>query len=209
MAPGISCELDSNLKPKETHMTNKENRSALGLPKTAPFERAITITIISIIASTFSLNSNAVRAKNNGDVSVVPSGEVKDPRQARVSFSESMRVAGAEDQNPPVTLSCSPDKGTWLDDKTFAFTFSAPLSAGLSCNYDWNKTFFTSRALPIPAPKSFDTGGPQIANTVPARYGPWSVEGFFAVKTTAPTNPERLKGKVNLRVDGIVTEIPA
>lgn len=190
-------------------MTKKENRSALGLPKNAPFERAITITIISIIASTFSLNSNTVRAKNNGNVSVVPNGEVKEPRQARVSFSESMRVPEAEDQNPPVTLSCSPHKGTWLDDKTFAFTFSAPLSAGISCNYDWNKTFFTSRALPIPAPKSFDTGGPQIANTVPATYGPWSVEGYFAVKTTAPTNPESLKGKVNLRVDGIATEIPA
>ena len=159
-----------------------------------------------LMAPTRSLEANEDRAL---PVSVFPEGAVTEPRQARIVFRESVRVPGAKDSAPPAELSCSEEQGTWLDEKTYAFTFASPLAAGKSCSFRWNKAFFSDRKMQMPGAKLFHTGGPQVEETKPSHYGVWTQEGVFAVRTSAPTLEASLRGRVKLLFEGVAETVPA
>jgi alpha-2-macroglobulin len=99
-----------------------------------------------------------------------PQGNVKDVRQVRARFSESMVAFGDFRAGQPFDISCS-EKGTsrWADDRNWIFDFDRDLPAGVRCEFRIKQGQRTLAGRDITGLRSFtfSTGGPFIIGSTP------------------------------------------
>jgi uncharacterized protein YfaS (alpha-2-macroglobulin family) len=100
-----------------------------------------------------------------------PQGTVKQVRQVRVRFSESMVPFGdPRAVEPPFDITCA-EQGTsrWADDRNWLFDFNRDLPAGVRCEFRARTGLCSLAGMEISGQRifSFSTGGPAITTTRP------------------------------------------
>jgi hypothetical protein len=100
-----------------------------------------------------------------------PEGVAKQVQQVTATFSDAMVPFGAPSHTlAPFRIDC-PAQGSarWIDERTWAYDFPSPLSAGLLCRFDLSPELKTLGGRPLGGTRafSFSTGGPAILRSDP------------------------------------------
>ncbi|MDX1958428.1 MAG: MG2 domain-containing protein [Leptospiraceae bacterium] len=137
--------------------------------------------------------------------SFTPQGLVKQIKQVKASFSESMISFG----NPRLKtdqfeVKCPvPGKGRWLDDKNFVYEFDKQLDSGIECSFQLKEEVKTSSGKAIVGKKlfSFNTGGPAAISVSPWAGSEIEEDQIFIVRTDGPVDESSLSN-VHFKIDG-------
>jgi uncharacterized protein YfaS (alpha-2-macroglobulin family) len=129
---------------------------------------AAGIAALSVLAAT-TWRADAARITR-----VSPQGTVKQVRQAVVKFDEPMVTFGAPNLPAPATIKCndaaaSAGQSHWIDDKTWAWDFTADLPPGIACSVDLKDGLKSAKGTALTGPKhyTFQTGGPFVESIEP------------------------------------------
>lgn len=105
---------------------------------------------------------------------VSPQGTVKQVRQVVVKFDESMVAFGAPNLPAPAAIKCNDPSASagqprWIDNKTWAWDFTADLPPGVACSVDLKDGLKSSAGTALAGPKhyAFQTGGPFVESLLP------------------------------------------
>ncbi|MFM0018666.1 alpha-2-macroglobulin family protein [Paraburkholderia azotifigens] len=145
---------------------------------------------------------------------VTPQGKVAQVRQVVVKFDESMVAFGAPDLPAPARIKCndaaaSAGQPRWIDDKTWAWDFTADLPPGVACSVDLNDGLKSSAGQPLTGPRhyAFETGGPFVQNVQP--YGGEIEEDqAFVVRLNGPATDASVQQHVWCESSGLGNRIP-
>lgn len=133
---------------------------------------------------------------------VSPQGKVAQVRQVVVKFDESMVAFGAPGLPAPARVKCSDASASagharWIDDKTWAWDFSADLPPGVACSVDLGEGLKSSAGVALKGPKhyTFETGGPIVQSIEP--YGGEIEENqAFVVRLNGPATDASVREHV-------------
>ncbi|MGT2471144.1 alpha-2-macroglobulin family protein [Paraburkholderia terrae] len=145
---------------------------------------------------------------------VTPQGKVAQVRQVVVKFDESMVAFGAPDLPAPARIKCndasaSAGQPRWIDDKTWAWDFTADLPPGVACSVDLNDGLKSSAGQALTGPRhyAFETGGPFVQNVQP--YGGEIEEDqAFVVRLNGPATDASVQQHVWCESSGLGNRIP-
>jgi uncharacterized protein YfaS (alpha-2-macroglobulin family) len=100
----------------------------------------------------------------------VPQGTARAVRQVQVRFSENMVSLGAPHLYNPFTVQCPlVGRGRWVDMRNWVLDFDRDLPTGIACSFNLAPGLKSLAGRPvktIPAMR-FDTGGPQLVDSMP------------------------------------------
>ncbi|WP_259294972.1 alpha-2-macroglobulin [Paraburkholderia sp. DHOC27] len=132
----------------------------------------VTLSVFAVCMAAFGLSSRHADAARITSVS--PQGKVAQVRQVVVKFDEAMIAFGSATAPPPAQVHCndataSTGQGHWIDEKTWAWDFTADLPPGMRCTVDLNDGLKTlsSHAMTGPRRFAFETGGPFVQEANP------------------------------------------
>ncbi|OUL84744.1 alpha-2-macroglobulin family protein [Paraburkholderia hospita] len=145
---------------------------------------------------------------------VTPQGKVAQVRQVVVKFDESMVAFGAPDLPAPARIKCndasaSAGQPRWIDDKTWAWDFTADLPPGVACSVDLNDGLKSSAGQALTGPRhyAFETGGPFVQNVQP--YGGEIEEDqAFVLRLNGPATDASVRQHVWCESSGLGNRIP-
>ncbi|BCZ78003.1 alpha-2-macroglobulin [Paraburkholderia terrae] len=145
---------------------------------------------------------------------VTPQGKVAQVRQVVVKFDESMVAFGAPDLPAPARIKCndasaSAGQPRWIDDKTWAWDFTADLPPGVACSVDLNDGLKSSAGQALTGPRhyAFETGGPFVQNVQP--YGGEIEEDqAFVLRLNGPATDASVQQHVWCESSGLGNRIP-
>ncbi|MFP3554644.1 MG2 domain-containing protein [Paraburkholderia sp. SIMBA_049] len=145
---------------------------------------------------------------------VTPQGKVAQVRQVVVKFDESMVAFGAPGLPAPARIKCndasaSAGQPRWIDDKTWAWDFTADLPPGVACSVDLNDGLksLAGQALTGPRHYAFETGGPFVQNVQP--YGGEIEEDqAFVLRLNGPATDASVQQHVWCESSGLGNRIP-
>ncbi len=148
-----------------------------------------------------------------------PQGEVATVRQARATFSEAMVDFGDPKLAAPFEVQCvaavaTPGTGRWVNDRTWAYDFSADLGPGTRCTFHLMADVKTRDGAKVAGKTSFSfsTGGPAILRNFPAaggEGGPGIDEAqVFVLVLNGPATPASVLANAWCEVSGIGERIP-
>ncbi|BDC38495.1 alpha-2-macroglobulin family protein [Paraburkholderia terrae] len=145
---------------------------------------------------------------------VTPQGKVAQVRQVVVKFDESMVAFGAPDLPAPARIKCndasaSAGQPRWIDDRTWAWDFTADLPPGVACSVDLNDGLKSSAGQALTGPRhyAFETGGPFVQNVQP--YGGEIEEDqAFVVRLNGPATDASVQQHVWCESSGLGNRIP-
>ncbi|MHB9839120.1 alpha-2-macroglobulin family protein [Paraburkholderia terrae] len=145
---------------------------------------------------------------------VTPQGKVAQVRQVVVKFDESMVAFGAPDLPAPARIKCndasaSAGQPRWIDDKTWAWDFTADLPPGVACSVDLNDGLKSSAGQALTGPRHyvFETGGPFVQNVQP--YGGEIEEDqAFVLRLNGPATGASVQQHVWCESSGLGNRIP-
>ncbi|OYD75416.1 UNVERIFIED_ORG: hypothetical protein BDU10_0453 [Burkholderia sp. CF145] len=145
---------------------------------------------------------------------ITPQGKVAQVRQVVVKFDESMVAFGAPDLPAPARIKCndasaSAGQPRWIDDKTWAWDFTADLPPGVACSVDLNDGLKSSAGQALTGPRhyAFETGGPFVQNVQP--YGGEIEEDqAFVLRLNGPATDASVQQHVWCESSGLGNRIP-
>jgi uncharacterized protein YfaS (alpha-2-macroglobulin family) len=137
-----------------------------------------------------------------------PQGTVKNIRQVRAQFSESMVPFGdPRELAEPFDISC-PEKGIarWADGKNWMYDFERDLPAGITCEFNLKAGLKALSGKEIGGPRtfSFSTGGPGIRRSIPEEGNEAIDEDqVFILLVDAEPDRDSVLQRVFFSVDGL------
>ena len=141
---------------------------------------------------------------------LTPQGEVARVNQVVVKFDEAAINFGDPKAPAPVTLSCSDAQasqgnGRWVNEREWAFDFSADLPPGVSCTAQAKAGFKSAKGADLTGTASFkfNTGGPFVQNIRPYQGSSIDEEQFFALQLNGPATLASVQANVWCAVDGL------
>ncbi|QNM95832.1 alpha-2-macroglobulin family protein [Chitinimonas koreensis] len=145
-------------------------------------------------------------------VSFSPQGAVREVRQAKAAFSDSMVRFGDPRLADPFEVACGEEKGSgrWIDDRTWVYDFVRDLPAATQCRFTLKPATRTlaGAALP-PAGFAFSTGGPEPTEVWPENWQPINENQVFIVAFGAAPTAQSLAAKARCEVEGVRERLPA
>lgn len=165
------------------------------------------VAILATLLSSFALAA--------GVDSFSPQGAVRDVRQAKALFSDSMVKFGDPRVADPFDVQCGEEKGTgrWIDDKTWVYDFVRDVPAAVACKFVLKGGLKTLKGDLLPATNFvFTTGGPepggpnnQIWPSTGERIGENQI---FMLAFGAPPTQQSLLAKTRCEVEGLRERLP-
>jgi hypothetical protein len=142
-------------------------------------------------------------------VTLVPSGEANRPEQIRLEFSAPVVIPSETALAAPakVDASCGEGSGTWIDERTWVYTFDTPVEGGNRCRVDLERSFVAKAGVRDPGVLSFHTGGPVVEDTRPFEYAALDEDSVLVVITSAPVDPATVTPNARVMVEGIATPV--
>lgn len=140
-----------------------------------------------------------------------PRGTIKDVRQVRAQFSESMVKFGDPQLPSPFDIECSqPGKAYWEDDKNWVYDYSADLPAGIRCTFTLKKDLKTlsNKALKGQQKFDFSTGGPIVRDSIPGKWGAITEDQYFVLALDAKPDVNSIKKLAYFKANSIEEKIP-
>lgn len=141
-----------------------------------------------------------------------PQGIVKNIRQVRAKFSQSMMPFGEpREAIAPFDIDC-PEKGTarWADDRNWIYDFARDLPAGVRCEFKIRQGLKTLSGIPVSDGRLFEfsTGGPSILSSDPYE-GAQSVneDQIFILQLDAQPTEASVLSNVYFTVEGIAERV--
>ncbi|MDQ7078628.1 MAG: MG2 domain-containing protein [Robiginitomaculum sp.] len=127
-------------------------------------------------------------------------------------FSTPMTSLGDPRQESPFTIDC-PAKGTgrWADDRNWIYDFDHDLPGGVRCTFTLKADVKTLSGARVASKKAyiFDTGGPNIADTLPYEGNRRIDENqIFFLALDAPAIPKSIEDHAWCSVEGIGEQVP-
>ncbi|MCA2959072.1 MAG: hypothetical protein IOD12_02385 [Silvanigrellales bacterium] len=165
---------------------------------------AIAMSFAGIVfASSSASNARAV------EVRLFPSGEAKNAEQVRLEFSAPVVVPSEKMNANPASVDsrCGTGTGTWLDEKTWAFTFQEPVAGGLLCEVALDPSFAARTNVFQKGTLSFHTGGPAVEETRPYEHGVLDEDTVLAVGLSARAQSPSIAANVSLVAEDIASPI--
>ncbi|MEW6341489.1 MAG: MG2 domain-containing protein [Pseudomonadota bacterium] len=160
------------------------------------------------------LSASSWRADAARITSVSPQGKVAQVRQVVVKFDEAMIAFGSAAAAAPAQVHCndaaaSGGQAHWIDDKTWAWDFTADLPPGLSCTVDLNDGLksFAGHAITGPHRYAFQTGGPFVQNARPDD-GEIEEDQAFVLQLNGPATDASVHDHVWCESSGLGNRIP-
>lgn len=143
------------------------------------------------------------------EVRLFPSGESRDTEQIRLEFSSPVVVPSQKQLSAPAAVDsrCGAGAGTWLDEKTWAFTFQEPVRGGLLCEVSLDPKFAAQKNVVQSGVLAFNTGGPAVEDTRPFEFGPLDEDTVLAVRVSAMVEKSSISRHVKLVAEGIASPI--
>lgn len=146
-------------------------------------------------------------------VSVSPQGKVAQVRQVVVKFDEAMIAFGSPGAQAPAKVSCkgAAVSGTarWINDKTWAYDFTADLPPGVQCAVDFNDGLKSSAGNAVTGKRSFsfETGGPFVTRVTPGG-GEIEEDQAFVLRLNGPATEASVLANVWCESSGLGNRIP-
>jgi uncharacterized protein YfaS (alpha-2-macroglobulin family) len=140
-----------------------------------------------------------------------PQGTIKDVRQVRVQFSESMIAFGDPATAEPFSIQCPvPGKGIWEDDKNWVYDFKSDLPAGINCSFTLKKDYKTLAKKPLQGQKVFEfsTGGPAISSMIPHQGSSIYEDQHFVLLLDAEPDAASVELLAYFKIDGVEEKVP-
>lgn len=141
-----------------------------------------------------------------------PQGAVREVRQAKVRFSESMVRFGDPRLPDPFEVACGAEEGSgrWIDDRNWVYDFRRDLPAATQCEFRLKPGLKTLAGAALLASRyQFSTGGPEPLDIWPERWQPIVEDQVFLVSFAAPPLPASLAASARCEVEGLRERIPA
>jgi uncharacterized protein YfaS (alpha-2-macroglobulin family) len=137
-----------------------------------------------------------------------PQGTVKNVRQVRAQFSESMVPFGdPRDLAEPFMVSC-PQKGIarWADGRNWVYDFERDLPAGIRCEFTLKTDLKALSGKEVIGPQAFvfSTGGPAIRESIPNQGNEAIDEDqVFVLRLDAEPDRDSVLQHVSLSIEGL------
>ncbi|RSZ57281.1 alpha-2-macroglobulin [Massilia atriviolacea] len=135
-----------------------------------------------------------------------PAGTVKAVRQVTARFSAPMVAFGDARLAEPFAIDCAEaGNGRWIDARIWTYDFARDVPPGVRCSFTLKPELRDLAARPLAgtARFGFDTGGPSVRDSAPARGGLADEQQVFILGLDAPARPASIAAKAYCTVDGI------
>jgi uncharacterized protein YfaS (alpha-2-macroglobulin family) len=140
-----------------------------------------------------------------------PEGTVREPRQARVVFSEAIIPFGDPRGLEPFKADCSiKGKGVWEDSRTWMYEFESELAAGEKCSFQGKADLKSDKGGAWTGRNSFsfNTGGPAVKSSNPYEGSTIEQMPAFLLRLDGPVTNASVEKNVYLLVEGLPERIP-
>ncbi len=146
--------------------------------------------------------------------SVSPQGKVAQVRQVVVKFDEAMIAFGTATAPAPAQVHCndaaaSSGQSHWVDEKTWAWDFTADLPPGMRCTVELNDTLKSYGGHPVAGPHrfAFETGGPFVHEANPDG-GEIEENQAFVLRLNGPATDASVHQNIWCESSGLGNRIP-
>lgn len=170
--------------------------------------------IAAAVAAMGFLAATTLRVDAARITQVSPQGTVTKVRQVLVKFDESMVAFGAPNLPAPASIKCndptaSAGQSRWIDDKTWAWDFTADLPPGVACSVDLKDGLKSAAGAAVTGPKhyAFQTGGPFVQSIEPSG-GTIEETQTFVLRLNGPATDASALSNIWCESSGLGNRIP-